>query len=1560
MSTIFVSSTFQDMQQERDVLQNTVLPRLKEFAKQYGKNIDLCDLRWGINSLGMSEAESTAKVLQVCFDEIDQARPLFIAILGDRYGWIPDPAVVKNSITGRNIDASDLLDKSVTEMEIQYGAFENSNPSDVRFYFREIKNGRIGVFANSNLPSYFFSESSNEKKRMKSLKAKIVKRFRKQVRTYSVSWNKTFSKLEGMDLFAEMLYQDIKDMLVQRWGKMPKLTEYEYQFLQYQYAIDCDTLLDDESVPLLSSNTNPDNLKLNDTKMHTQIYLLVSQDEPNLNVLFSTLCRRYQNSGVEVIPYECSQSLKSSAQENLLCYYASVLENKSYRKLGLGTKKDTRNNGNTIKSFNKVLDELDAEIDSPIILAIRNIQYLDGDNVFEWLPVKKYQHIHFLLSCESIFSAPSLFKEIASEFYFHNYIFSRRRLITSYMSQYHKELDDQVYDALLDKSANKNDQYLELLMQRLLVLSQADYEAIKNSGDGMEKISLYLQKVIAEAPDSIPDFMLEQVSLLKTETSSSFVKVVLAILSILPYGISRTDLNNVLRSEKVTFSTLDMTLLCRRLPNVVTVTIDGYYRMTQSQVSSILTEDLVIEKAEWTIALERYMSQHPGNAEQAVGRYASEFYRSQYLELAVKTGRTDALGTYLKNIGFDATYFGRVLYKLSAKQDLLLDTFKPSFSKLSFSAKEWMAEEVYKVLSEKKMLLDRTFTSTLIGFWEEMRAVLIKAGDTSGRNNYCLFMVLYELGEMMYLSNIDNAEKYLIEAKKVSKDNFSKYPNRIWKVLHGIELTEEEKKRGYDALDVPESSDIMFGFHGEIEDMEFEQSWSDIVRIINNYLSQIYHRKGNINAAENLEKDSSLISHISDPDPQHQGRNELVSGITVIWPDEIDKKGKDIKKRRYKPDLRRNSALQIGKEAQKHYAEGKYIEAVEKYTESNEILQEIYEDGCTGEYYDLDDVIGNAYDLRIMIQKECARDLSLNYYDMLGCTVMNENDSRTFDYTDSMLEWAHIYDDYRNNMQSKESLEDDYLLSATIYFNSKNRVSFRDRIIRDIDRYYTYRLEAHMKGETTDEAVMQNRSQANAILYKTVISDPEIASSVTDILLKQSNASVKANDFNGFLSLTELMENLLKWMWKKSYDWRGSACSLESIFFHNISNQCMLWEKHHMYDRLKRDAERIGGMLSSVSESENALLGMESILRYAMHIFRSGEYKDTIPYADIILENLQRTDVFPDIELANIYEKLLAMYSEAELLDKAFEVAFYNEALLEEMERKGYTEELRTANITPAQYRTFVITKMIISYINHAVALSRMEDQDEAEKYLGKAEKLAAKYPEIAASEVGIMQRITLFRKNGLPKPKREKDSERIYRKYKNEIETVLEKCMRREAYDVSVLQHVVDLIEKMANMPEYAIFKDTYTIAKYYHVLSMLFVDADRKDQAFKMLVRAAKLAESDETAEELYAEIYSDMCGYVTDSGSKLSFSRKALAIYKTLQVNGKDYSQNSYAMALYNSGVIYLERGEYKNALEYARKADYIWNRLLQSTTDEQIRSYHSEAQRLIAVLEWKIRD
>ena len=168
-----------------------------------------------------------------------------------------------------------------------------------------------------------------------------------------------------------------------------------------------------------------------------------------------------------------------------------------------------------------------------------------------------------------------------------------------------------------------------------------------------------------------------------------------------------------------------------------------------------------------------------------------------------------------------------------------------------------------------------------------------------------------------------------------------------------------------------------------------------------------------------------------------------------------------------------------------------------------------------------------------------------------------------------MISWGQVYDDYRNNKQSKTDLEHYYLLSAEVYGLFDKKVHF-GRIVRDIDQYLSYRLEAHLKGAQTDDEIIEDRVKANRILYQAVINNPQAGSQITDLLLRQSNASVKANDFNGFLQLTYLVENLLKWTWKNNLDFVGTHCSLENIFYNNISNQCMLWEQHHMDERLKQ------------------------------------------------------------------------------------------------------------------------------------------------------------------------------------------------------------------------------------------------------------------------------------------------------------------------------------------------------------------------------------------------------
>ena len=140
---LFISSTFQDLQAEREYLIKKVLPLLQvEAAKRYVSIIPL-DLRWGVTE----EEANSGKVLEICLKEIDKSYPYFIGLIGSRYGWTPPiEEFYKNPVLREEYSwlMSDLEEgMSVTEIEMQYGVLRrNTDDGEVAgyFYFRNDNN----------------------------------------------------------------------------------------------------------------------------------------------------------------------------------------------------------------------------------------------------------------------------------------------------------------------------------------------------------------------------------------------------------------------------------------------------------------------------------------------------------------------------------------------------------------------------------------------------------------------------------------------------------------------------------------------------------------------------------------------------------------------------------------------------------------------------------------------------------------------------------------------------------------------------------------------------------------------------------------------------------------------------------------------------------------------------------------------------------------------------------------------------------------------------------------------------------------------------------------------------------------------------------------------------------------------------------------------------------------------------------------------------------------------------------------------------------------------------
>ncbi|MFC1596736.1 DUF4062 domain-containing protein [Planctomycetota bacterium] len=129
---MFISSTFRDMQGEREILVKRVFPQLRKLCEDRGVTFTEVDLRWGITR----EQAERGEVLPICLAEIERCRPFFICLLGERYGWVPEE--IAEELVEQEPWLAEHREKSVTELEIIHGVLRNPEMANRAIvYFRD-------------------------------------------------------------------------------------------------------------------------------------------------------------------------------------------------------------------------------------------------------------------------------------------------------------------------------------------------------------------------------------------------------------------------------------------------------------------------------------------------------------------------------------------------------------------------------------------------------------------------------------------------------------------------------------------------------------------------------------------------------------------------------------------------------------------------------------------------------------------------------------------------------------------------------------------------------------------------------------------------------------------------------------------------------------------------------------------------------------------------------------------------------------------------------------------------------------------------------------------------------------------------------------------------------------------------------------------------------------------------------------------------------------------------------------------------------------------------------
>lgn len=174
---VFVSSTFLDMNEERDYLNNFIFPQITEYCQKRHIEFIPLDLRWGITE----EESKNGLVLTTCMEEIDDSRPFFVGILGSRYGWIPTYEEVRKMRSSLSAQLPWIKSKveesaSITEIEMEYGALLSSYDTHACFFIRS---------SSVRIPEQFQERTGSiGERRLKALKERIRKQSKHPVYEY--------------------------------------------------------------------------------------------------------------------------------------------------------------------------------------------------------------------------------------------------------------------------------------------------------------------------------------------------------------------------------------------------------------------------------------------------------------------------------------------------------------------------------------------------------------------------------------------------------------------------------------------------------------------------------------------------------------------------------------------------------------------------------------------------------------------------------------------------------------------------------------------------------------------------------------------------------------------------------------------------------------------------------------------------------------------------------------------------------------------------------------------------------------------------------------------------------------------------------------------------------------------------------------------------------------------------------------------------------------------------------------------------------------------------------
>ena len=552
---VFISSTFADMQAERDHLRDFVFLRLEEQLRKRRHNLEWVDLRMGVATASLAEGEARElQVLKVCLAEVRRCRPFLIVLLGDRYGWVPPADRITAAAVEEGFE-TDVAGRSVTDLEIDFGVLSDAEQQPRSFfYFREplpyaeMPPELAALYADARAPD---PQAASRVERLATLKRRIETALPNRVRRYTVGWDRNRQRVTGLEDWGRQVLEDI-------WAEFDAETAAAERAPEPSWQQTERTALDDfvESRDCIGRQAVLARLLEHAVSPSREGaawgVCLIADPGSGKSAVFSELLRQLRTRNAFVLAHAAGASLRSPSVETMLRRWIEELATALGVDPGLADNADP----DTIDAtFRALLARVAAQ--RRVVLAVDALDQFETTTQarrLTWLPHVLQANVRLIATAVPGEASEALRQRLGIEHLSLAPLDANeaRAIAEAICARYHRTLEPAVLDAVLAKRgaagpAWGNPLWLVLAIEDLNLLDADDFARVTRSAGGpAEQLRALMLEMVGELPTDIPSLYRASFERAEQLFGMFLARAFIGFIAVSRFGWRETDFRTLL------------------------------------------------------------------------------------------------------------------------------------------------------------------------------------------------------------------------------------------------------------------------------------------------------------------------------------------------------------------------------------------------------------------------------------------------------------------------------------------------------------------------------------------------------------------------------------------------------------------------------------------------------------------------------------------------------------------------------------------------------------------------------------------------------------------------------------------------------------------------------------------------------------------------------------------------------------------------------------------------------------------------------------------------------